>query len=162
MIPVEFPTITFDPGFFRDIGALQAAIELLGRQLDDFREPLQAALEIVIIPSIRTNFDVGGRPKWRPLSEPYRTYRLPGPILVQSGALRTAATSIGNWTVTPNAVELTGIDSVKYASYHQSGTRKMPARPYVMYQPEDADAIVAIFEIWVDGLIDRYWSTGSG
>lgn len=159
MIPAEFPKITFDPKFFRDIGAIEAAIDLLGQKFNDFSEPLAAALELVILPSIKKNFEVGGRPSWQQLSMPYRIYRLPKPILIQSGALLKATQAIGNWRVGLNSVELTGIDSVPYAAYHQGGTRRMPARPYVMYQPEDIDQITQIFEIWVDGLIDRYWST---
>lgn len=160
MIPVEFPKITFDPKFFRDIGAIQAAIDLLGVKFHDFSEPLAASLELVILPSIRKNFDVGGRPPWQQLSEPYRTYRLPRPILIQSGALLQATQAIGNWRVDFNSIELTGIDSVPYAAYHQGGTRRMPARPFVMFQSEDVEDIVRIFEIWVDGLIDTHWSTG--
>lgn len=160
MIPAGFPTITFDPKFFRDIGALQAAIDLLGRQFDDFKEPLETSVELVILPSIRTNFEVGGRPKWRPLSEPYRTHRLPGPILVQTGALFAAATAMANWTVTRDSAEMTGVDSAAYAGYHQSGTREMPARPFALLQDEDVENIIRIFEIWIDGLIDRYWAAG--
>jgi phage gpG-like protein len=159
MIPVEFPKISFDPKFFRDIGAVQAAIELLGRKFDDFSEPLRASLELVILPSIRENFNVGGRPKWAPLSSPYRTTRQPKPILIQSGRLFRATQSMTNWTVTRDTVEMTGITGAPYAGYHQSGTRKMPARPFVMYQPEDVDDITQIFEIWVDGIVDQYWST---
>lgn len=160
MIPAEFPTITFDPKFFRDIGALQAAVELLQQNIDDFREPLRVALDVVIIPSIRKNFESGGRPKWAKLSEPYASYRLPGPILVQTGALREAATSFGNWTVTNDSAIMTGVDNATYAGYHQTGTRRMPARPFAVYQPEDVEQIVQIFEIWIDGLIDKYWTTG--
>lgn len=158
MIPVGFPRITFDPKFYRDISAIQAAIELLGRNLDDFQEPLRASLELVIQPSIATNFAVGGRPKWAKLSFPYIILRRPAPVLIQTGALFQATQDPTNWTITPNSVMLTGIDAVKYANFHQTGTRKMPARPYVMYQPEDLVQISQIFEIWVDGLIDRYWT----
>jgi len=160
MIPAEFPKITFDPKFFRDIAAIDAAIDLLGRELGDFREPLHAALELVIIPSIRTNFNVGGRPKWRKLSEPYATYRLPKPILVQTGNLKAAATSMANWSITRDSAVMTGVDSVRYAGYHQTGTWKMPARPFAELQPEDVEHIVQIFEIWIDGLIDKHWSEG--
>lgn len=158
MIPAAFPRIYFDPKFFRDIAAISAAIELLGENLDDFQEPLQASLELVILPSIAKNFEVGGRPKWAPLSYPYVVNRRPAPILVQTGALFQATQSMQNWDVGPNSITMNGIASVKYAAYHQTGTRKMPARPYVMIQPEDVSAIVQIFEIWVDGLIDRYWT----
>lgn len=158
MIPVGFPRITFDPKFYRDIAAIEAAIDLLGRNLDDFQEPLRASLELVIIPSIATNFEVGGRPKWKALSYPYVVHRRPAPILIQTGALFEATQAIQNWDVGPNSITMNGISSVKYANYHQTGTRKMPARPYVMYQPEDVSSITQIFEIWVDGLIDRYWT----
>lgn len=160
MIPAGFPTITFDPKFFRDIGALQAAIELLDRNIQDFKEPLAASLELVIIPSIRKNFEVGGRPKWAPLSYPYRVYRQPKPILMQTEKMFRATQSISNWRVTRSEVIMTGVAGVPYAGLHQSGTRKMPARPYAMFQPDDVEQIVQIFEIWVDGLIDTYWASG--
>lgn len=158
MIPAAFPRIYFDPKFFRDIAAISAAAELLGRNLDDFQEPLRASLELVIIPSIAQNFAVGGRPKWKALSYPYVIMRRPAPILIQTGELFQATQSMQNWDVGANSVSMNGISSVKYANYHQTGTRKMPARPYVMYQPEDVSSIATIFEIWVDGLIDRYWT----
>jgi phage gpG-like protein len=158
MIPAVFPRITFDRKFFRDIGAIEAAIELLGINLNDFREPLKASLELVIMPSIATNFQTGGRPKWKPLSESWRLKRTPGPILVQTGAMFEATQSITNWDVDHNSITMTGVASAPYAGYHQAGTRRMPARPFVMYQPEDVENIVQIFEIWVDGLIDRYWT----
>lgn len=161
MIPVGFPRITFDPKFYRDISAIEAAIDLLGRNLDDFQEPLRASLELVIIPSIATNFEVGGRPKWKALSYPYSVYRRPAPILIQTGALFQSTQSMQNWDVGPNSVSMNGISNVNYANYHQTGTRKMPARPYVMFQPEDVASIAQIFEIWVDGLIDRYWTKWS-
>jgi phage gpG-like protein len=158
MIPAGFPTITFDPKFFRDIAALQAAIDLLGRKFQDFSEPLEAALELVIMPSIATNFKVGGRPTWKALSEPYRNYRRPGPILIQTGSMFEATQAISNWSVSQTSLELEGLGTAPYAPYHQAGTRKMPARPFVMYQPEDVEHIVQIFEIWVDGIIDQHWS----
>lgn len=158
MIPVGFPRITFDPKFYRDIAAIEAAIELLGRNLDDFQEPLRASLELVIMPSIATNFQVGGRPKWQALSYPYSVYRRPAPILIQTGSMFQATQSMQNWDVGPNSITMNGMSGVKYANFHQTGTRKMPARPYVMYQPEDVEGITQIFEIWVDGLIDRYWT----
>lgn len=158
MIPAAFPRIYFDPKFFRDIAAISAAAELLAKNLDDFQEPLRASLELVIMPSIAKNFEVGGRPKWKELSFPYNVYRRPAPILVQTGDLFQATQSMQNWDVGPNSISMSGISSVKYANYHQTGTSKMPARPYVMIQPEDVSEIVQIFEIWVDGLIDRYWT----
>lgn len=157
MIPAGFPTISIDPGFFRDIGAVLAAIDLLGEHLDDFDEPLTAALELVIIPSIAKNFEVGGRPKWAKLSTSWALRRIPGPILIQTGAMFQSTQAVANWTVSDDSVQLDGLN-IKYAPFHQYGTRKMPARPFVMYQPEDVEEIVQIFEIWVDGLIDRYWT----
>lgn len=76
----------------------------------------------------------------------------------QSGNMFQATQEIGNWEVSRNSLELTGLSAAPYAPYHQAGTRKMPARPFVMYQPEDVEHIVQIFEIWVDGLIDMHWS----
>lgn len=159
MIPVGFPTITFDQRFFRDIGAIQAAAELLDLKLRDFKEPLESALDLVILPSIQENFNVGGRPPWKRLATSYVLYRKPGPILIQTHALERATQAKSNWNVTSDSLEMTGLSEAYYGRFHQAGTRRMPARPFVLYQPEDVEHIVQIFEIWVDGLIDTYWTT---
>lgn len=160
MIPAGFPSITFGAEFFADAAQVQAAIELLGDRLDDFREPLQISLDLVILPSVAQNFAAQGRPRWAALSPNTVLYRPPGPILQVTGALFHATQNRSNWVSTKDSVAMIGIDEVQYAPYHQFGTRKMPARPHVMYQPEDIEKIVQVFEIWIDGVIDQVWAEG--
>lgn len=157
-IPTGFPKIEFGKEFFADAENVAAAIELLGEELDDFSEPLAASLELVIIPSIAKNFAAEGRPQWAPLADSTLVKRPPGPILFRTGKLFQATQERSNWDVGRDSISLTGIDSVNYAPFHQFGTREMPARPYVMYQDEDVEQIVEIFEIWIDGIIDRVWT----
>lgn len=133
---------------------------ILARDLDEFasygirsfREPLQQAVRTVIIPSIRTNFAAEGRPKWRPLAPATVLDRgASGPILDRTGRLKKVATQLNIWSYTKDQATITGIDSrVKYATYHQSGTRKMPQRAFVLFQEEDIDRIQQIFYEFVD------------
>jgi len=160
MFPAAMPKITFGEDFFKQISVLESDIRHLSYRLNDFHDPLETALEFVIIPSIRTNFAVGGRPKWKPLSPITVRARggLEGPILYRSGDLYNAATDRSTWTVTNDMLIMTEIVSkVQYAIYHQLGTRNMAQREFVLYQPQDIEFIVAIFEKWLDFLIEEEW-----
>lgn len=158
IIPAGFPKVEFGKEFFSSAENVVAAIELLGEKLDDFSEPLAASLELVIIPSIAKNFAAEGRPQWAPLAASTLFKRPSTPILQVTGKLFQSTQQRSNWMVGRDSISLTGIDGVKYAPFHQFGTKDMPARPYAMYQDEDVAQIVEIFEIWIDGIIDRVWS----
>lgn len=124
-----------------------------------FEAPLRLAVNSVIIPSIRANFEAEGRPKWQSLSDS----RVAGrkgqahPILNDTGKLKSVATSPSIWRYTPYSAEVTGMDSVSYAGYVQGGTTKMPAREFLTIQPEDAAKIERLFAEWVD-VQTRGWS----
>lgn len=117
-----------------------------------FREPLTKSVRAVIIPSIRTNFAAQGRPQWAPLAPAtVATRGASGPILNRTGRLLKVATQFNIWSYTKDSATITGLDQrVKYASYHQSGTRKMPQRAFVLFQDEDEQAIEEIFYEFVD------------
>lgn len=55
--------------FKPSIALTVAAFNTLGVNVKSFKEPLKRAIKKVMIPSIKENFDVGGRPTWEPLSE---------------------------------------------------------------------------------------------
>lgn len=77
----------------------------------------------------------GGRP-WAPLSPAYREWKekhYPGkPILVQTGALRRAASSPQRF-VTPRTLTLVIND--EKLEHHQEGGPNLPARPLVFGSP---------------------------
>jgi phage gpG-like protein len=87
--------------------------------------------------SVRENFLAGGRPAW-----PARLKSYPWPILRKSAGgmfdqiQRDSAS---------NYAEVWMPDSVRYAKYHQDGTRKMQRRSFMMFQDEDYDDILKIF-----------------
>lgn len=162
-LPFNLPKIEIGEDFFRQITVTATTIDLIDTRLSDFREPLRFALEHILIPSVEANFAYQGRPKWTPLA--ISTIRKRGwqngPILYRSGTLYDAATSPESWTVTEEFVALTDISSrVSYAAFHQFGTKKMPARPYVEYQPQDVEDITSMFEAWVGGIIEETWGIG--
>jgi phage gpG-like protein len=77
-----------------------------------------------MVPSIRRNFDEGGRPdKWEPLSA--YTVKIrgnAGPILIRTKRLMQVATQINIWDVTStNAVIRDLPEEVWYGKVHQEG-----------------------------------------
>jgi phage gpG-like protein len=167
-----------------------AYINRLGADIRSFREPITKAIKQVIIPSIRKNFDAGGRPAWPPYSENTIEFRAmmgesSKSLLVKSGKLRATMGYFSIWTVNQTAGELTNIpSSIWYGNLHQGGyggqakplgglvrlpggktkqahwAATIPARPFVMYQSEDEEDIVKIFEKWLEERIDRAWPGG--
>lgn len=161
MIPFsQIPRIEFGVDFFRQITVLDTVIEVIDQKLSDFREPLEAALKYVVLPSVEKNFALQGRPPWPPLSPETK----PSPrILFKTGTLAEEATNAANWTVTRDMLGLFNLTAVvPYAGYHQMGAPRanIPARPYVEYQTEDIEEITTIFEFWVQHIIDTYWGMG--
>lgn len=130
--------------------AVARGIDEIARNLRNFSEPLRESVARVLIPSIRENFDSEGRPPWQSLADSTVIRRgSSGPILNSTGTLRSEATSISNWVIGTEEATMTGV-SVEYGAYHQEGTRKMPARPFVLIQPQDVVEIENIFGEWVD------------
>jgi len=111
----------FDPS----MGLVAKAIDKLGLEFTSFREPLVRSIRLVLMPSIRKNFDVGGRPEpWEPLAAftiQQRGYDA-WPILVRSGKLRKIASSFQIWSVGVNGAIIEGLpQSVWYGAIHQGG-----------------------------------------
>lgn len=151
------------------VGILAKDIDKLGLDIRSFRVPLTRAVKQVIIPSIRKNFDVEGRPRWAALSS--ATVELRGenhPILRRSGALRRGATQFNIWTIGRTSAIVQHLpDRVWYGYLHQAGYGqataaqltgeitgeeapiRIPQRQFIMLQREDADAIHAIFHEWL-------------
>src|SRR4051794_13554846 len=101
MTSAQVTYLTFEP----TLGIAAGRIGKLGMNIHSFRKPLERAIKEVVIPSIQTNFNVGGRPAWEPLAEFTRQRReqegYSDNPLVKTGALQEAMTSESNWTITP-------------------------------------------------------------
>jgi phage gpG-like protein len=116
-------TLNFEPS----VGILARKIDKLGLNLKSFKEPLRESVKDVVIPSIRLNFDRGGRPKWRALSANTLAHKAKEGaggrgILIRSGALRRQMGYLNTWTINSEAAMITDLpDAVWYGKVHQAG-----------------------------------------
>ena len=116
-------SITFSP----TIGLSASRIDKLGMDIRSFREPLKRSIQQVIAPSFLTNFDVGGRPAWIPLSPSTleirsRFGRTGDRILVRTGALRRTMGQYNIWSVSDKAAMIKDLPAnVWYGAIHQAG-----------------------------------------
>lgn len=184
------PTVKFEP----TIGIAAGRIAKLGVDIRSFREPLRRAIKNVMGPSIRRNFDEGGRPPWDDLSEFTLAMRAQegtgDQILVRSGKLRKVAGQLNIWSITPTSAVVSDLpQAVWYGKVHQEGygglsaskaadvllkhkgnitkaareiasskvasfgtktSPDIPARPFLVIQPEDETAIEETFIAWLD------------
>lgn len=196
MLPVS---ITFAPTVVIAAGRLRT----LENDISSFHEPLLRSVREVMVPSIKRNFDDGGRPAWEPLSESTLEIRnnmgfSGSQILVRSGALRRVASQINIWTITQaSAMVMDFPEKVWYGQLHQGGfggsggggkafsggkyskglraaeksalksmrtaasapypVRGIPARPFIVLQPEDEAAIEEVFVQWMGERARRAW-----
>jgi phage gpG-like protein len=79
-----------------------------------------------MVPSIRRNFDEGGRPPWEPLSEFTLTRRAKEgsgtKILNRTGTLRKVASQVNIWTITTTTARIDNLpSSAWYGKVHQAG-----------------------------------------
>lgn len=107
------------------IGMVAKDIQRLGLDIRSFKEPLSRAIKLVIIPSIRKNFQVGGRPEWDPLAEATIKARnfSAWPILVRTGKLQRRATQLNIWDISMTSATVRSLPAdAFYGVYHQAGT----------------------------------------
>lgn len=145
--------------FQPSIGIQAARMEKFGMDIRSFREPLKRSIQQVLAPSFRKNFDMEGRPDpWAPLAEFTVDQRgNTGPILNRSGVLKRTIQQLNIWTIdTQKAAILDLPQKIWYGKLHQGGykgtgaaTFTFPARPFVLIQDEDYDAIEAVFLKWL-------------
>jgi phage gpG-like protein len=107
------------------MGLVAKDVERLGLDIRSFREPLSRSVRRVIIPSIRKNFQVGGRPAWDSLAEgtiKHRNYSA-WPILEVTGKLKRRATQFNIWDIglTTAVVRRLPQDAF-YGVFHQAGS----------------------------------------
>ena len=154
------PTVIIGQDFWPQVEVLQNKLNKFGETFTDFREPLKKVVTQVMIPSINTNFAVGGRPPWQQLAigtlENRRLSSTSATILVDTGHLRKKATQVNMWVVGRDELRPLAFGPlVSYGIFHQSGTRHMPARPFVVLQDDDVSEIVRIFDEWITSEINR-------
>lgn len=187
LTPAMIPTITFSP----TLGIAAGRIDKLGMNIKSFRVPLHRSVKDVMVPSIRRNFDEGGRPTWEPLSEftiIMRSKEGTGDKpLVRTGKLKRVASQINLWDITSTAAVIRDIpQDVWYGKVHQEGygglsptaasellkkhggsitktateikkrtsmgkksSPDIPARPFLIIQPEDETGIRDVFIRWL-------------
>jgi phage virion morphogenesis protein len=171
-IDAGYVTLELSPPFER----IQSDLNALNRDLDNFRTPLRESIKTVIIPSIETNFQVGGRPQWVPLSPQTverRSRQGTGTqTLVETGALKRAATQQSRWSIEKDGASITnwpqrekrkadvhnfGAVSSSRRGRNKGSTSVIPARPFLLIQDEDADRIDDVFLDWVERRARAWW-----
>lgn len=147
---LRFPEIDPKGDFYRDTNIMADKLRSLGLNIRSFREPLDQSVRKVIIPSIHKNFQQEGRPPWARLTVPTIMERGSAhPILQRTRLLYTKATQLNIWKIDKTSAGVSYLDSkVRYAGFHQGGTSKMPARPFMQITSDDQDAIIEVFYGW--------------
>lgn len=121
--PLTAPFFTFSPS----LGIAAKRIDKLSIDIRSWREPFTRSIRQVMMPSIRENFNVGGRPPWAPLSESTWEVRSRfgwegGTALALTGALMRGASSFKMWTITTtNATIRAFPENIWYGRIHQEG-----------------------------------------
>lgn len=105
------------------LGIVARDMDRLALNIENLKVPLARSILQVVVPSIRTNFAVGGRPPWEPLAD--YTVQVRGsaePILFRSGRLREAATSWQIWDVGRTSATIREFPpDAWYGVIHQAG-----------------------------------------
>lgn len=114
-------------------------------------DPFFDAAEMHMIDSLTRNFEAEGRPtKWQPLKPVTIKMKGSSNILQDSGGLKgsinASNTERGNLSLKIYAGEKHGI-------FHQYGTKRAPARPFMMFQDEDIKEIENILERFIDDVM---------
>jgi phage gpG-like protein len=162
----------FDLDFKPSLRVTAGHYEALGVDIRSFREPLKRSVQKVIIPSIRKNFDSGGRPSWAPYAESTLEFHkmlgeaVSDAMMVKTGKLKQTMGYFNIWSVDKEKAELRDLPQrVWYGKVHQSGYGGragkgiIPARPFVMLQPDDEEKIVKVFDEWLEERILKVWSS---
>lgn len=152
----EFISIDWHP----DPLVLTAQFYSAATVFNDFRDPLNRAVEEIIAPSIGMNFNVGGRPAWVPLADStllrdsYDGSERQG-ILWKTGTLKEIAESVRPWSIDNDTAFLVAgnLGDAWYGIVHQGGSQWIPARPWAVLQPEDEEAIEELIGNWTFGAI---------
>lgn len=121
--------------------------------LENLEVPLAASLPAVI-GGIQSIFDAEG-PGWAPWAESYASQaeQTNAGILDRTGALRESTGDESNYVVISDTLAWTGAGAPGYWGFHQEGTSKMPARPFISLTPESEMAVLSIFSAWLASVV---------
>lgn len=129
-----------------DVRGFSTAIGSISRMRERARDPRPALEEAAEIfgKSIHRNFEVGGRPRWKPHAESTRrgTYG-PSRLLIRSTALEN---SFRPFVTRRSAGQRSGLvygprQNFGYEGGPGRGHSPTPARTFAVVQPEDAEQI---------------------
>lgn len=132
-------------------GKAVAAFDEVETGIQNPRGPLQTVLREVMYPAVAERFAQSG-PGWKPLSPLYAAYKRQRfgnqPILVATGKMRDALTGKSGsvYTVAQNWIQIRIDQATPYARYHQTGTKRIPARPPVSFTTEQQVQMGAVLE----------------
>jgi phage virion morphogenesis protein len=136
-------------------GEVKRKLAKLAEDIGNFKTPLRRS-GIYMERKTDQRFRSGGFGKWEKLKPSTIRRRRKGSssILQDTGRLKQSVTS------SPDIYHLTKTylrigTTVKYAKYHQNGTRHMPARPFLLIDEEDERKIKEIFSRWVEELVAK-------
>jgi phage gpG-like protein len=151
--------------------AVELQIEWEGRSAADFARQFKVAANVtnfkpallaigktVISPSVRKNFEAGGRPQWLPLapSTIERKARAgapdPSKVLVHSGRMASAAADSSAYQVTKDKLVAAPF-ATRYWVYHQRG-QGVPQRIMMSLQAADRTKINTIFAQYLRQFMD--------
>lgn len=159
---------------------LKKDLQDLGREFAgerNLRKPFERIRDEVLIPSIRQNFEVGGRPKrWEPLSPTTIMNRggFGGSLaeagfavgdttpLNHTGQLKRAATAKARFTIRQNTMTFGDWPNRRwFGPVHDlkalADKAQIPHRPFVLIQqPEDANHIQEIMIEWVEDMVNKH------
>ncbi len=159
------------------INLLKRDLQDLGRDLAskrNLRKPFERIRDEVMIPSIRKNFEVGGRPRWEPLS--LATFQSGGfggreafiasgafggrKPLDKTGQMKRAATAKARFTIKGNEMTYGKWPEKRwFGPVHNlpdlSERAQIPNRPFTLIQQEDKVAITEIMMEWVEDQVRK-------
>lgn len=125
-------------------------------------DPFFDAVEMHMIDSITTNFEVEGRPqKWEPLSPVTVEMKGSDAILQDQGDLKRSVNaqnsergklSLKLWAGDEKASFHQDVDMDPLDQFGVTNERGMPFRPFIMFQDEDIDEIENILDKYMKSL----------
>lgn len=143
---------------FQDFG-VAADMAGFAEDLDSLKGGLERIVRDVAIPAFATNFEVGGRPAWQPLSDVTIEIRGSSEPLVRTGRLYSGSQAFSSWNISDEEAAFMGAAGAEYGGYHQEGTKRMVARPWAALAPEDEDKAEEAMVEWIG---ERLGSHGFG
>lgn len=157
------------------LNLLRNDLQAAGRQFRDngrLRKLFEEIRDEVVIPSIETNFRVGGRPKWDPITEATFLWRggtrggyvaagLAGSLtpLDHTGRMRRMASAKARFTIRNNEMTYGNWPATRsWAPIHDfggfAGGVEIPQRQWAVFQREDIVAIEEITNDWIERNIE--------